>query len=166
MSIAAKVTAQLEQKAAEAVGVPVLGAGAVNRVGTMRYLATNEVGDVAGDVLFGQHVGTRGLPKDQIRRAGGEPTDLPSGFALVVTADHVHVFDVRFGPRTRVKLKKELGRFDRAGLEAAVQEGTLVTVYHLYSPGQGQDVMFEMLGGSTAGGRYTTELTALIRGSS
>jgi len=36
MSIAAKVTAQLEQKAAEAVGVPVLGAGAVNRVGTMR----------------------------------------------------------------------------------------------------------------------------------
>jgi len=26
--------------------------------------------------------------------------------------------------------------------------------------------MFEMLGGSTAGGRYTTELTALIRGSS
>jgi hypothetical protein len=164
MSIAEKMTAQLEEKTAAELGVPVLGIATVNVVGTLGYIASNTVGDIVGDLAVGHPVAVRGRPKDRLRRGDGTSTKLPVAFALAVTADHLVVFDVRFGPFAKVKLKGELGRFDRAGLQLEVGEDKVVTTYHVYSPSQDQDMQFEMMGGSAAGGEHTRKLADLIRG--
>lgn len=163
MGIREKATVQLEEQTKAAVRVPVLGVASVNRVGTLGYIVASTFRDLGGELLLDQGVGAWGLRKDEIRRQEGRPTSLPVAFVLAVTSEHVHVFDVRFGPFGRVRLKNELGRFERTGLQLAVQQDKASTAYHMYSPGQGQDMMFEMMGGTAAGGEYPQELAALIR---
>lgn len=163
MGIAEHMPAEITEKASAALGEPVLDVCSVNRVGVLSNIATRTVANVAGELLIGQTVGPGGVPKDEIRRVGAPSTPLPHAFLLAFTATNIHVFSFK-AFMGRMKLKDELGAFQRAGLELEVQEGEILTVYHVSSPQEGQDMMFEMMGGKTAGGEYTRELAALLRG--
>ena len=163
MGIAEHMPAELRAKTSAVLGEPVLDMCAVNRVGVLSNIATRALANVAGELLIGQTVGPGTVPKDEIRRVEEPPTPLPHAFLLAFTAQNIHVFSFK-AFMGRMKLKDELGAFQRAGLEVAVQENEILTVYHVNSPQQRQDMMFEMMGGSTAGGEYTRELADLLRG--
>jgi hypothetical protein len=139
----------------------VLGVAFANRCGVLANIASRTLMNVAGNVLVGQTVGPGGVPKDDIRRADGGSTKLPTAFLLAVTAGEVHVFEIRM-VMGRVKLKGTLGVFQRSGLELAVDENQMTTVFYIRS--QGQDMTFEIMGGEMAGADYARQTAALLRG--
>ena len=59
----------------------------------------------------------------------------------------------------RLKLKHEIGAFERAGLQLAVENTSLVTVFRLFSPGQRQDMTFEIMASD-----YASQFAALLGG--
>lgn len=120
---------------------------------------------MASDLLLGETIGPGLPPKDEIRRRSGSSTPLPHAFVLAVTATSIHVFSFKVAFIGGMKLKDELGAFDREGLQLDVQEHDVLTVYHINAPQQGQDMMFEMMGGKAAGGEYTRELASMLRDS-
>lgn len=68
MSIAERMTAEAEGKAAAALGEPVVVVAFVNRVSTVKTIAANTLADVGTNLLFGDSAGRVGYPKDEIRR--------------------------------------------------------------------------------------------------
>ncbi|MDX6514171.1 MAG: hypothetical protein QOE36_3675, partial [Gaiellaceae bacterium] len=80
-------------------------------------------GQLAG---AGEGLGSTGgrAPGAKIMRDEGKDTKLPANFLLAVTPTRIHVYKHRMG-YGRVKIKGELGVFDREGLEVDVQEGKL-----------------------------------------
>jgi hypothetical protein len=57
-----------------------------------------------------------------------------------------------------IKVKNEIAAFDRAGLELASEEGTLVITFRMVAPQQRQVMMFEIMKSD-----YAREFGSLLR---
>jgi hypothetical protein len=128
-----KASAAVEKR----VGEPPVRVGLASRPG-----ATSAV--LQGELLGAIGV-TGGLraPGGSITRENGKDTRLPTSFLVAVTPTRVHVFKYRNG-WFGVRLKRELGVFERDGLVVDVQ-GTGMRRFTLHSPAAGQAMAFEML---------------------
>jgi hypothetical protein len=126
-------------KAQQRLQAPVQAAVLANRCGVMDAVLSSAAADVLTD-----GIGGRGVPKDQVRQQRRPPVQLPLAFLLAVTAARIHVFAVRmaFG---RLRVKQELAVLDRAGLQGAVRQGPISTVFRLQEPGQGSGLSFEIM---------------------
>jgi len=139
MSIADSMGRQAREKAAAALSEPVLDAVLVNRYGTLSAILTSTAMSIGTGGYGGAWV-----PKDGIQRAGHKPIPLPHAFLLAVTANAIHVFTVRM-IMGRLKVKKPLGVFERAGLQLAVEHRSMVTVFGIRAPRQRQEMTFEIM---------------------
>ena len=113
MSIADSMIRQAREKAAARLNQPVMDAVLVNRFGTLSGILASTAIGIATDGTGGAWV-----PKDAIDRAGHTPVPLPHAFLLAVTPSTIHVFTIRM-IMGRLKLKDEIGAFERAGLQPA-----------------------------------------------
>lgn len=156
MSIAERMTEQAEQQSTARVGEPVVGVAFVNRCGTLSTIVVSTAGRILTDGWDHPLAGL-GVPKDEIHREGAKPIPLPYAFLLAVTPTEIHVFEIRM-VMGRVKLKDEIAVFERAGLELATQDETLVTAFRIRAPRQGQDMAFEI-----TKSEYATDFAALLR---
>jgi hypothetical protein len=144
-----KATAAVEKRNGETVVKVGLG----SRPGAMAATARGEAWTLTG---FGS--GSR-IPTSKIQRENGKNTRLPTSFLVAVTPTRVHVFKVR-NSWGSVRLKRELGVFDRDGLTVDVS-GQRVKRFTLHSPADGQTMTFEMMSH-----RVTDELAEALRRSS
>jgi hypothetical protein len=127
-------TARVEKLTGESV----LAIGFCNRVGSMGAVIASAGQELATGGELGGFTAPRGsLVKD------GKKVRLPLNFIVAVTPTSVHVYKHRmfWG---RVKIKRELGSFDRGGLEVAVEDAKLTKRFALRSPSGGAAVAFEM----------------------
>ncbi len=139
MSIAESMNWQARQKAAERLARPVIDAVLVNRLGTLSgILASTAIGAVTDGS------GGAWVAKDAIQRAGAKPSPLPPAFMLAVTGSQIYVFTVGMF-MGRLKVKKEIGVFERLGLQLAIEDTSLVTVFRMRAPRQGQEMAFEIM---------------------
>jgi hypothetical protein len=134
---------QAEEGAAAQLSEPVIGIAMVNRCGVMGQISRNTLLDIADSVLPGELPGTV-LGPDHIYRDGDKLAKIPPAFMLAVTASSVHVFDVKFF-MGNVKVKNEITSFERAGIQLASQDSTLVITYRMSAPQQRQEMMFEVM---------------------
>ncbi len=139
MSIAERMISQAREKAAARLAEPLLDAVLVNRLGTLSAIMASTAIGMATDGSGGAWVA-----KDAIHRAGAKPTPLPAAFLLAVTPTSIHVFTVSM-IMGRLKVKKEIGVLERAGLQLAVEDTSLVTVFRMRAPRQGQEMGFEIM---------------------
>ncbi len=153
MSVADSMIRQAREKSAARLNQPVIDAVMVNRFGTLSAILASTAIGVATDGAGGAWV-----PKDAIHRAGHKPVPLPPAFLLAVTPATIHVFTVRM-IMGRLKLKDEIGVFERAGLQLGVENTSLVTVFRLLSPSQRQEMTFEIMASD-----YANQFAALLGG--
>ena len=139
MSIADSMIAQAREKSGQRLAQPVLDAVLVNRLGTLSGILASTAIGLATDGSGGAWVA-----KDDIRRAGAKPTPLPPAFMVALTATEIHVFTASMF-MGRLKVKKEIGVFERVGLQLAIEDTSLVTVFRLRAPRQGQEMAFEIM---------------------
>lgn len=151
MSIAESMTKQAREKVAARLTEPLIDVAMVNRYGVLSGILASTAIGIATDGAGGAWV-----PKDAIHREGSKPTPLPHAFLVAVTGTAVHVFTIRM-IMGRLKVKDEIGVFERAGLQLAVEEMSLVTVFQLYAPRQRQDMTFEIMRSE-----YATDFAALL----
>lgn len=151
-----KATRQAEEQAAALLTEPVIGIGMVNRCGTMGQIARSTASSVADSILPGEIPNTV-LGPDHIYRDGAKLAKIPPAFMFAVTASSVHIFEVKFF-MGNVKVKEEIAAFDRAGLDLASEESTLVVTYRMSAPQQRQEMMFEVMKSD-----YARDVGALIR---
>ena len=110
-----------------------------------------------GAMLTGELTGVGTLaPRGKIKRENGKDTRLPTNFLVAVTPTRVYVFKHRMLWGS-VKIKGELGVFDRDGLVVDVS-GKAMKRFTLHSPQAGQTIVFEMLKH-----RVTDELAEALR---
>jgi hypothetical protein len=143
--------------AAKRTGEEILGVAFCNRAGSMRALVAGEVLQLGEAALGGGAVAGINAPAGAIQREGGKKTRLPLNFVVAITPARVHVFKHRMFWGS-VKLKSELGVFDRAGLQVGVRDGAITKQFMLHSPGQGQTMAFEM-----TDVEHTREIAALLQ---
>jgi len=155
MTIAERMSEQAEAQAAALLSEPVVGIAFANRCGTLGTIVANTALDIAAGVA-GDQFGGGTVAKDEIRCDGAKPVSLPTAFLLAVTAARIHVFKIKMA-MGRVKLKDELAAFDRAGLQSAVDNQSLVTVFRIRAPRQGMDMAFEIMKSD-----YATDFAGLI----
>jgi hypothetical protein len=110
-----------------------------------------------GELLAGAGIagGLRG-PGSKIKRESGKDTRLPTSFLIAVTPARVYVYKHRMLWGS-VRIKRELGVFDRDGLVVEVS-GKAMKRFMLHSPQAGQTMAFEMLKH-----RVTDELAGALR---
>jgi hypothetical protein len=139
------------------VGEEVLNVSFASRSGSMNAV-------LAGQVLRGAEIGLGGdgitgvsVPRSGIEREGEKKTRLPMNFIVAVTPKHIHVYKHKMLWGS-VKLKGELGVFEREGLEVTIEDRGLTKQFSLRSPASGQQMRFEM-----TKHRVTTELADLLR---
>jgi hypothetical protein len=95
-------------------------------------------------VISGELTGIGGrAPGAKIVREHGDDTRLPTSFLVAVMPTRVYVFKARTG-WFGVKVKKELGVFEREGLVVDVH-GKGMKRFTLHSPQAGQTMAFEMM---------------------
>jgi hypothetical protein len=129
---------------AKLVDEPVLGIAFANRSGAMGALVAGEVVGLAQAGLGGgATTGGRMAPRGSIGREGDKKTRLPLNFLVAITPTRVHVYKHKMFWGS-VKIKGELGVFERAGLEVEVKDGRLTKQFHLHSPAQEQTMSFEI----------------------
>ncbi|MBA3339062.1 MAG: hypothetical protein H0T54_04825 [Geodermatophilaceae bacterium] len=139
MSIAESMIRQAREKAGQRLDEPVVDAVLVNRLGTLSAIVASTAFGLATDGSGGAWVA-----KDGIHRAGAKPTPLPPAFMVAVTTTQIHVFTVSMF-MGRLKVKKEIGAFERAGLQVAVEDTSLVTVFRMRAPRQRLEMAFEIM---------------------
>ena len=126
-------------KAQQQLAEEVQGAVLANRCGVMDAVLSSAAADVVSD-----GIGGHGVPKDEVRQGRRPPVQLPLAFLLAVTGTRIHVFAIRmaFG---RLKVKQELATLQRAGLQGAVRQEPISTVFRLQEPGQRSGLSFEIM---------------------
>jgi len=154
--MADKATRQAEEQAAALLSEPLLGIGMVNRCGVMGTIAANTALDIADAFLPGELPGGI-VASDHIFRDGQKLAKIPLAFMFAVTASSVHVFEFK-AFMGNIKVKNEIAAFDRAGLELASEEGTLVITFRMVAPQQRQVMMFEIMKSD-----YAREFGSLLR---
>jgi hypothetical protein len=149
MGLGEKYQANLEKAAAPLIDGPLVAATAASPAGAMSKLIASEIFNVGTAAMGGTVIGTRAT--GSIETEGTKRVSLPLNFAVVVTPSSVYFFKWKlfWG---RVKIKKELARFPREGLEVSVQPGKMATQFGLLSATQRTWTAFEMgtLGMATA----------------
>ena len=137
-------------------GEPVVGAAFAGRVGATAAVLKGEL--IGGLTAEAGGLGPMGgrAPGGAIRREGGKDTKLPMSFLIAVTQDHVYVYKY-VNLWGSVRLKGELGVFDRDGLLVEIGDGTMRR-FALHSPAAGQTMAFEMMRH-----RVTDELANALR---
>lgn len=156
MTIADRMTRQAEEQAAALLSQLAVDVAFVNRCGTLSTIVASTAARIATD-WWDHPINSFGVPYDEIRRDGAKGIPLPYAFLLAVTAAEIHVFKIRM-VMGNVRLKDDIAVFERAGLEFAAHEETLVTAFHIRAPGQRQDMAFEI-----TKSEYATDFAALLR---
>jgi hypothetical protein len=138
-------------------GEDVVRVGWASRPGATAAVVQGEL--VGGAASLAGGLGPLGvsIPRGRIHREGGKDTKLPVSFLVAVTREHVYVYKFTKG-WFGVKLKQELGAFDRDGLQVGVHAGKVMRQFTLVSPAAGQSMAFEMMRH-----RVTDELEAALR---
>ncbi|MDX6689915.1 MAG: hypothetical protein QOG15_1372 [Solirubrobacteraceae bacterium] len=156
MALGDRYIANAKKAVAAIVDEEVLNVSFASRSGSMNAV-------LAGQVLRGAEVGLGGdgitgvaVPRGAIEREGAKKTRLPMNFIIAVTPKHIHVYKHKMLWGT-VKLKGELGVFERERLEVTVETRGITKQFSLVSPA-GQQMRFEM-----AKHRVTTELADLLQ---
>ncbi len=154
--MADKATRQAKEQAAARVSEPLIDVAMVNRCGVMGQISRETLQNIGEGVLGAELPGTV-LGPDHVYRDGAKLAKIPPAFMLAVTASKVHVFEVKFF-MGNVKVKDEITTFDRAGLDVASNESTLVVTYRMSAPQQRQEMMFEVMKSD-----YARDVGTLIR---
>jgi hypothetical protein len=147
---------QAKEQAAGLLSEPLIDIAMVNRSGVMGQI-TRETLENIGEGVFGTELPGTVLGPDHIYRDGAKLAKIPPAFMFAVTASTVHMFEVKFF-MGNVKVKDEITTFDRAGLELASKEDTLVVTYRMVAPQQRQEMVFEILKSD-----YARDVGTLIR---
>jgi hypothetical protein len=151
-----KATRQAKEGVAALLSEPLIDIAMVNRCGVMGQITRETLENIGEGVLGGELPGTI-LGPDHVFRDGAKLAKIPPAFMFAVTASKVHMFEVKFF-MGNVKVKDEIATFDRAGLELASQEDTLVVTYRMSAPQQRQEMMFEVMKSD-----YARDVGTLIR---
>jgi len=153
-----KATRQAEELTAAALSEPVLVVAYANRCGVMGNIVSRTLLNVASDVVLGDQSGPGPGPvaNDEIHTDGAN-VKVPLAFLFAVTPSKIHIFDIKMF-MGNLKLKKEIAALDRAGLELASQEDTLVITYRMVNPQQRQEMMFEIMKSD-----YARDFAAFVR---
>lgn len=157
MTIAETMTRQARERAGALLSEPLIDVAFANRYGTLSTIVKRTALRIATDITIGEAHGAMGVPKDEIQREGAKAVPLPSAFLLAVTSANIHVFAIKMF-MGNVKVKDALAVFERAGLELVVQDDTLVTVFRMHAPRQGNDMTFEIMKSD-----YGHDFAALLR---
>jgi hypothetical protein len=157
MGLGESYIANAKKAVAAVVGEEVLNVSFANRSGSLNAV-------LAGQVLRGAEIGLGGdgitgvaVPRGAIKREGAKKTRLPMNFLVAVTPARIHIYKHKMFWGS-VKLKGELGVFEREGLEITIEDRGLTKQFALNSPASGQQMRFEM-----TKHRVTTELADLLR---
>lgn len=154
--MADKATRQAEEQAAALLSEPLIGIAMVNRCGVMGQIVRNTALDIADGLTPGELPGTI-LGPDHIYRDDQKLAKIPPAFMIAVTASTVHIFEVKFF-MGNVKVKNEIATFDRAGIQLASREDTMVITYRMVAPQQRQEMMFEVMKSD-----YARDVGTLVR---
>jgi hypothetical protein len=157
MGLGDKYIANAKKAVAAVVDEEVLNVSFANRSGSMNALLAGQVLRGAEMGLGGDGITGVGMPRGSIKREGAKKTRLPTNFIVAVTPKHIHIYKHKMFWGS-VKLKGELGVFDREGLEVTIETRGLTKQFSLVSPAAGQQMRFEM-----AKHRVTTELADLLQ---
>ena len=141
MGLGEKYQANLEKAVAPLIDGPLLAATAASPAGSLSRLVASKVFSIGTVAAGGTAIeaGARG----KIESDEAKSISLPINFAVAVTATSVYFFKWKlfWG---RVKIKKELARFPREGLQVTVQHGKAASEFALLSPSEHRWTAFEM----------------------
>jgi hypothetical protein len=150
MSLGEKYVTNAAKAAAKLLDEPVVHVAFGSRSGAMKSLVTSEVTGIGGMA-----------PRDVIHREGGKNTKLPLNFLIIVTPSKVHVYQHKMFWGS-IKIKKELGVFERAGLQVQVGDST-VRQFQISSVNPPQAMHFEMARLGKGAAAMIDELTRLLQ---
>ena len=143
-SMADRYQRNLEEAVKPLIDGPLVLATIGSPVGSMSNLFRAEAFNVATSGIGDGSVLVSGSTRGRVRQSGGKDIHLPRSFAVALTATSVVLLQVE-AVLGQVKIKKELARMPRDGLNVRIGPGKAsATVFILVSETTGTRTAFEM----------------------